>query len=85
MKFEVNIPVRKNLFKQKENKMENNENNETINANEMVKNGKTAVHEYISDHPEVILFGAAVVFYIGYQTGKSHQLNELLRASMGVQ
>lgn len=76
MKFEVNIPVRKNLFKQKENKMENNE---TINANEMVKNGKTAVH------PEVILFGAAAVFYIGYQTGKSHQLNELLRASMGVQ
>ena len=82
MKFEVNIPVRKNLFKQKENKMENNE---TINANEMVKNGKTAVHEYISDHPEVILFGAAAVFYIDYQTGKSHQLNELLRASMGVQ
>lgn len=83
MKFEVNIPVRKNLFKQKENKMETTD--ETINANEMVKNGKTVVHEYISDHPEVILVGAAAVFYIGYQTGKSHQLNELLRASMGVQ
>jgi hypothetical protein len=82
MKFEVNIPVRKNLLKQKENKMENNE---TINANEMVKNGKTAVRDYISNYPEVILVGAAVAFYIGYQTGKSHQLNELLRASMGVQ
>lgn len=82
MKFEVNIPVRKNLLKQKENKMENNE---TVNANEMVNNGKTAVRDYISDHPEVILVGAAVAFYIGYQTGKSHQLNELLRASMGVQ
>lgn len=81
MKFEVNIPVRKNLLK-KENKMENNE---TVNANEIVNNGKTAVRDYISDHPEVILVGAAVVFYIGYQTGKSHQLNELLRASMGVQ
>ncbi len=81
MKFEVNIPVRKNLLK-KENKMENNE---TVNANEMVANGKNAVKDYISDHPEIILVGAAVVFYVGYQTGKSHQLNELLRASMGVQ
>ena len=61
------------------------ENNETINANEMVKNGQTAVQESISDHPEVILLGAAAMFYIGYQTGKNHQLNELLRASMGVQ
>lgn len=81
MKFEVNVPVRKNLFKPKENKMENNE---TVNANEMVENGKTAITDYISDHPEMVLVGAAVVFYIGYQTGKNRQLNELLRASMGV-
>lgn len=82
MKFEVNIPIRKNLLKRKENKMENDD---TVNTNEMVKNGKTAIRDHISDHPEMILVAAAVAFYIGYQTGKSHQLNELLRASMGVQ
>lgn len=78
MKFEVNVPIRKNIFKRKDNKMEN----DVVNANEVVKESKIAISDYISDHPGTILLGAAAIFYVGYQTGKSHQLNELIRASM---
>lgn len=72
--FEVKPHFRKN--KVKENIMSNPD---PINVNDKIDEAKSGIGQTIADHPELVVIGAAAIFYIGYQHGRNRALMDTMR------